>query len=99
MGGLIAAIGLILILGGGMISRVGHRGALRYQKPSGKFIRAFSNEDQSNYRKLKKAVGFGRAVQVAGILVIFSGLFVVIRPQLLFRPLNRIGIKDERIEP
>ena len=95
MGGLMAAIGLILLLGGGMVSRAGHLGAARYQKPSGKFIRALSAEDQAYFRKLKTAVNLGRAVQAAGWLVIFSGLAVVTRPKLLFGLLKRAGIRDE----
>ncbi|MFC1585193.1 hypothetical protein ACFL5V_06585 [Fibrobacterota bacterium] len=95
IGGFVITIGLILVMGGYVVTGVSSLGLSRYEKTSGKLVRMVSSEDRANFTKLKMVIGFGQVLKILGVFAGLFGLTVLIRPQLLFSSLNRIGITDE----
>jgi hypothetical protein len=94
--GLIILIGIILIIGGTSLSRLSHMGISSYEKSSGKLLRAISNSDKANYKKLKSLSGFGKVLQVIGLVTAAFGLTLILKPHYLLPVFGRLGLISEQ---
>ena len=80
---LLFLMGLVLYLCGTGYAKIGELGKARYEKSSGKLIRAFSNVDKKNYADLDSAITLGKSLQFTGALVGGGSILCWIYPGLL----------------
>jgi hypothetical protein len=85
---------LILSFGGSFLCTVAYKATVKYEKPGGKFIRAFSKQDRHDFILVKRLARVGRIVQGSGIAGILVGVVFLFFPNLLYRWLRDIGIES-----
>jgi len=93
IGALIILIGGIVLLGGQSLTTIGNLVKERYEKKSGKFIRNISEEDRGFYEKATKSIKGGIILKTAAYFILFLGVMIVLKPELLFFQLKRMGFE------
>jgi len=90
--GLILFAGLLIYGSGLGCLHIGTISKARYEKSSGSLIRMFSKEDAGNYEKTKHIITLGHILQTLSTLVMFLGIVLLIKPELLYYEFKRWGI-------
>ena len=99
IGILVLAIGLILFFTGSLMTKTGNLGIKRYQKPSGKFIRSISTQDEKYFSYMKTSRSMGRKLQLFSLIIFIGGLSATWKPHIFYKLLKKIELKEEGSSP
>jgi hypothetical protein len=96
IGLLVVVMSLAVFLAGTGCCAAAKIGIDRYQQPSGKFMRALSDKDESYFKSLQGVSLCGNLLKILSLVMAVPGVAGILRPDVLYRLFVRLKLDRRR---